>query len=134
MAPDHSDFIAKYDREITGDFARSFYGDSGFYNIGDWRGMDPTISNMVAACEALVQRLADTDSDTDKTGCKDILDVACGLGATTASLARTYPNAAVHGSNISEVQIKAAQDRCPSHRMTRPSCLRRSSRPLWTLC
>ncbi|WP_262690560.1 methyltransferase domain-containing protein [Kordiimonas aestuarii] len=114
MTNDQSRFIANYDREIQGDFARSFYGDSGFYNIGFWEDIArKKKTSFVAACIALVNHMAAVDSAAEKADCRDLLDVGCGLGATTACLAGLYDRAAIHGINLSEAQIKASRRRCP---------------------
>jgi MPBQ/MSBQ methyltransferase len=85
---------------------RRYYGDSGFYNFGYWAtGAD----SQKAASEALVDRLV--AAIPVKAG--RVLDAACGLGATTQRLTRTYPPAAITGINISEAQIRRARERAP---------------------
>ena len=114
MPTDHSSFIANYDKEIQGDFARNFYGDSGFYNIGFWADIaEKNHTSCVAACVALVKHMAAVDSANEKAKCRDLLDVGCGLGATTSCLAGLYDQATVHGINLSAVQIEASRTRFP---------------------
>ena len=115
MPIDHSRFIANYDKEIQGDFARSLYGDSGFYNIGFWADIaeEKKRTSFVAASVALVNHMAAADSADEKAKCRDLLDVGCGLGATTACLAGLYDKATIHGINLSAAQIEASRTRCP---------------------
>jgi len=59
------------------------------------------------ASEALVDRLAAAiPEDAER-----ILDVACGMGASTARLAGRYPAEALTGVNISEAQLGEARKR-----------------------
>jgi cyclopropane fatty-acyl-phospholipid synthase-like methyltransferase len=75
--------IRMYDRAmVSGDY-RQFYEDSGFYNFGYW---DAHATSQREASEALVDQLVDRIAT--KGG--RILDVACGPGATTKRLMRSY--------------------------------------------
>jgi ubiquinone/menaquinone biosynthesis C-methylase UbiE len=105
--------IRMYDRAmVSGDY-RQFYEDSGFYNFGYW---DAHATSQREASEALVDQLVERIAT--KGG--RILDVACGPGATTKRLMRSYAPDMITGINISEAQIAEARKRAPGctfHRM-----------------
>ena len=98
--------IRAYDRLMVGNFARRYYDNSGYFDFGYWTAQT---KSQRAACDALVDQLVDRVPDT--TG--PILDVACGLGASSARLARTFAPHLITGVNISETQIARARERCP---------------------
>lgn len=95
-----------YDQSMGGPLARRYYGDSGFFNYGYWT---PTTTSQREASENLVEKLLSYLPTKQGT----ILDVACGLGATTRHLLRYYPASAVTGINISEAQLAQARQRAP---------------------
>jgi MPBQ/MSBQ methyltransferase len=88
----------QYDRIINNPLIREYYNQSDFFNFGYWR--EDTLSPK-EACENLLEELL--ASVPVKQG--SILDVACGLGATTAYLLRYYRPADVVGINISHKQL-----------------------------
>jgi ubiquinone/menaquinone biosynthesis C-methylase UbiE len=96
-----------YDRAMPGSFARQYYDNSGFFNFGYWL---PQTNSQRAASEALVDRMV--ERMPNKTGL--ILDVACGLGASSERLARTFRPDTITGVNISESQVARARERCPA--------------------
>jgi len=96
--------IRSYDRTIAAGFLRRYYEDSGFLNWGYW---DTQPKSQREASEALVDKLL--DKILQKGG--RILDVACGLGASTRRLMRSYPPDMITGVNFSEVQIAEARKR-----------------------
>jgi len=98
--------IRMYDRALASSDYRQFYDDSGFYNFGYW---DARATSQREASEALVDALV--DRIPDKGG--RILDVACGPGATTKRLMRTYAPAMITGINVSEAQLAEARRRAP---------------------
>src|ERR1700693_569255 len=98
--------IRAYDRLMVGNFARRYYDNSGFFNFGYWTAQT---KSQRAACDALVDQLVVRVPNT--TG--PILDVACGLGASSERLARTFAAHMITGVNISEAQIARARERCP---------------------
>src|SRR5438128_12017901 len=72
-----------YDRMMRGGNQRRYYGDSGYFNFGYWgAGAKSQREASEALVDQMVARIA------DKTG--RILDVACGLGASTKRLTQTY--------------------------------------------
>jgi MPBQ/MSBQ methyltransferase len=96
--------VRSYDRTIAADLLRRYYEDSGFLNWGYW---DAEPKSQREASEALVDKLL--DKIPHKSG--RILDVACGLGASTRRLMRVYPPEMINGVNFSEVQIAEARKR-----------------------
>jgi MPBQ/MSBQ methyltransferase len=98
--------IRVYDRVMTGSVARRYYEGSGFFNFGHWAA---ETKSQRAASEALVDQLAGRLPDRPGS----ILDVACGLGASSEQLGRRFGAALVTGINISEGQITRARARCP---------------------
>jgi len=95
-----------YDRLMVGSVARRYYDNSGFFNFGYWTAQT---KSQRAASEQLVDQLV--DRLPHKTG--SILDVACGLGASSERLARTFAPQMITGINISKTQIDRARERCP---------------------
>jgi ubiquinone/menaquinone biosynthesis C-methylase UbiE len=91
---------------MMGSVARRYYDNSGFFNFGYWTSQT---KSQRAASEELVDQLV--DRLPNKTG--SILDVACGLGASSERLARTFEPQMITGVNISEAQIARARERCP---------------------
>ncbi|WP_157811538.1 class I SAM-dependent methyltransferase [Lacinutrix sp. Bg11-31] len=102
-------FINNYDDMILSPVMRELYNDSAFYNVGYWEH-----SNMLLkeACQALMEKHLDLINLT--TAPITILDVGCGLGATTNAIQRKFPNAKVTGINISSRQISYAQQQYPN--------------------
>ena len=100
-----SDFIDRYDHMILSDAMKAMYGNSGFYNVGDWT-TNP--SNLETACEALVIKHLDLVAIPQDPIM--ILDAGCGLGKGSGVIAQRFGNAHVVGINISEKQISFAQE------------------------
>lgn len=106
MAFSVAETIRKYDERMFCPLADEFYEGSQFYNFGYWTGDTGTAKE---ACERLLDSLL--DFIPEKTG--SILDVACGLGATTRYLLKHYAPTQVTGVNISENQIAQCRQNCP---------------------
>ncbi len=98
--------IRLYDRALVSEDYRHYFEDSGFYNFGYW---DSQARTQREASEALIDEL--TGRIKHKGG--RILDVACGPGATTRHLMRSYEPANITAINISEKQLDAAAKRAP---------------------
>ena len=100
--------IVFYDTIILSPTMRRWYGDAEYYNVGLWSDSTRTPKE---ASAALVDRLIARAAEPITA----VLDVGCGLGATTARIKRRWPEARVVGINVSPVQI----DRC---RVNAPDC------------
>jgi MPBQ/MSBQ methyltransferase len=98
--------VRMYDRALASSDYRQYYDDSGFYNFGYW---DAHATSQREASEALVDELV--DRIPNKGG--RILDVACGPGASTRRLMRTYAPDMITGINISDAQLAEARRRAP---------------------
>ncbi|MFQ5525946.1 MAG: class I SAM-dependent methyltransferase [Thermoanaerobaculia bacterium] len=85
---------------------REFYGGSGYANLGYW---DSSTETAVEACDRLVDRLVDLLGHTNGS----VLDVACGVGATTRRLLTHFDADEVSAINISPPQIAEARKRAP---------------------
>jgi MPBQ/MSBQ methyltransferase len=88
---------------------RAYYGRSDFYNYGYWRA---ETRSQQEACETLMEQLLALIPD--KRG--QILDVACGLGATTRHLLQYYNASDVVGINLSAKQLATSQHNAPGCR------------------
>lgn len=85
---------------------QEYYENSSFLNYGFWR---ENTKNPKEACENLMEELL--ASIPRKTG--NILDVACGMGATTRHLLNYYKPKKVTGINISETQLEICKKNAP---------------------
>ena len=95
-----------YDRLMRNSRQRRYYGNSDFYNFGYWGAGAKTQRE---ASEALVDALLDRLPGRAST----ILDVACGLGASTRRLLDHYPAENVTAINISAAQVARATENAP---------------------
>jgi MPBQ/MSBQ methyltransferase len=82
------------------------YGDTQYRNIGHW---DETTLSQDQASE----RLQDTLLDFIPEKLGRILDVACGMGASTRRLLSHYPAENIWAINISEKQIESTRRNAP---------------------
>ncbi len=105
-------FVERYDRMILGAQMRAFYGGGDYYNVGHW---DAGTGSLAQACAALVRRVAAPAIPVGAQGlCRPgdlVLDVGCGLGASTAELAAMLAHARVIGVNVSPAQVAHARQR-----------------------
>jgi SAM-dependent methyltransferase len=95
-----------YDRRMYQWWEGQLYEGSDFHNLGYWT---PGTDSARKACENLVEVLL--AFIPRKTG--NILDVACGKGATTRHLSQYYPPDDVVGINISEKQLETSRHNAP---------------------
>jgi len=102
----HEYIIRRYDNIRSLPELPNFYGQSAFLNFGYW---DENTRDQKQACENLMERLL--SFIPEKSGA--ILDVACGMGATTSYLLKHYQPQNVTGINISESQIEIAEANAP---------------------
>lgn len=98
-------FVLSYDKIIFGSLIRKYF-DSEFYNVGYW---EQHIHTQNLACHNLVDKLFSFVIKEPST----ILDVACGLGATTQKAKTRWPEAQVVGINFSEKQIQSCHQNAP---------------------
>lgn len=98
--------VKAYDRLMRNSRQRRYYGNSDFYNFGYWRS---GAKNQREASEALVDTLLDRLPGRNGT----ILDVACGLGASTRRLLDSYPGENITAINISAKQVARARENAP---------------------
>jgi len=96
----------RYDDPMHHPVTREYYGQSDFFNAGYW--LEDT-SNQKEACENLMEKLLAFIPEKKGT----ILDVACGLGATTRHLLRYYRASDVVGINLSEAQLETSRANAP---------------------
>ena len=98
--------IKSYDRSMPGKLLQQYYDYSGFFNFGFWT---PETRTQAEASRNLTLKLLDWIPE--KTG--TILDVACGMGATTKLLLEYYPSENVSAINVSPAQVAMAAGRAP---------------------
>ena len=91
-----------YDGTVAETLNQEYYDYSDFSNCGLWHD---GIKTQKAACENLMEELL--AFITKKTG--NILDAACGMGATTRYLLKYYKPEKVTGINASEEQLAACK-------------------------
>jgi len=104
---DTTRIVETYDSAMTADGTRSLWGDSDFCNFGYW---GPETTEQRQACEDLVDKLLAVIPGKPDS----ILDVACGLGATTGHIASRFPESRVIGVNLSAKQLKTAKRKRPN--------------------
>ncbi len=102
----HEYIISRYDEIGSIAERRNYYGNSDFLNFGYWK---EDTADQKQACENLMEQLLAYIPKKSGT----ILDVACGLGATTAYLTKYYPAKNITGLNISKTQLEAARSNAP---------------------
>lgn len=107
MRADPSPFVRRYDQMILDPDVTRHYRDSGFFNVGYWA---PGVQDQVEACERLVHELLLTFPNHAGR----VLDLACGLGATTNYLTRYYRPSDVVGVNLSTRQLDHCREQLPA--------------------
>lgn len=103
--------LAQYDQAMTEAVQQAYYGHSDFYNYGYWADGATCQSE---ASEALVEKLV--SFIPDKRG--NILDVACGLGASTRQLLKHFAAENIQAINLSEVQLEKGRANAPGVQFT----------------
>jgi len=98
--------VNKYDKEMYNQFFFDYYGQSDFYNLGYWTKQTQYPKE---ACENLMEKLLDYLSEKKD----NILDVACGKGATSRYLTKYYPPSDIVGINISQKQLETCRINMP---------------------
>jgi MPBQ/MSBQ methyltransferase len=107
-----SNFAKRYDQAIFGADTRAIYDSSDFFNVGDWglHSAGPP-RGLGEAATRLVERHLAVDARDTAAAMGVVLDVACGLGASTRMMARHYGAALVVGINFSVAQLDHARSR-----------------------
>jgi len=100
--------IDGYDAAMQGAVIEAYYGSSDFYNFGLWSA---ATQNQSQASEDLVARLLEFIPAAERSG--RILDVACGLGASSRHLLRHFDASQIVGINVSELQLERARHNAP---------------------
>jgi SAM-dependent methyltransferase len=98
-----------YDESMYTTFAQDYMDSSDFQNFGYWEG---GIRTQKDACENLMEKLLTFLPDNKG----NILDVACGKGATTRYLLKYYSPDRVTGINISAKQLESCRINAPGCR------------------
>ena len=93
-------FADRYDELMSQPWVAPFYGGSGFFNTGYW---DSGVQSPQQACERLIDELTHLLPAEPSL----LLDVGCGLGATTRALQRRLPETKILGINISRRQLSS---------------------------
>ena len=101
--------LSRYDKWMTDSLQAAFFGHSDYFNYG--YSTAETITQR-EACENLVEKLLDFIPEKEGT----ILDVACGLGASTRHLLSYYEPSAVTAINLSDPQLERARQNAPGCR------------------
>ena len=104
---DKNKWIDQFDRLILNSLTRELYAQEPFFNVGYWKKDTETQQQ---ACFTLMEKLL--AFIPDKQG--NILDVGCGLGATTNYLCKYYSPENVRGINISPQQLEQAKIYAPN--------------------
>lgn len=99
-------FVDYYNNLILHPAMREFYGQAPFFNVGL---RDSPDEDQATASKRLVELLLSWVPESPLHA----LDVACGLGATTAALKNRWPHCEVTGINISAQQIAHAKANAP---------------------
>src|SRR4051812_25281282 len=99
-------FAKRYDLLVFDLFMRRYFGPAGYFNAGYWR---PDTICQEEACSSLTTRLIQSLPERAAR----ILDVGCGLGATTRELGRSRPQSEIIALNISHSQLTACRGNCP---------------------
>jgi cyclopropane fatty-acyl-phospholipid synthase-like methyltransferase len=102
-------FVGRYDKTIFDTQTRALYEGTGFFNVGDW-GSHPEAQpeGLAHAARRLVERHLAVETPQSASAARVVLDVGCGLGATTGMIARRYSGALVLGINLSARQTAYA--------------------------
>ncbi len=96
----------RYERKMLHPWTQELYGYSDFYNFGYWQ---EHTRDQREACENLVDKLMSYVPRREGL----IVDVACGMGATTRHLLHYYQPSQVIGINISRQQLQRSQMNAP---------------------
>lgn len=99
--------IQQYDASFYNDLFKEYYGGSNYANFGYW---DAGIQTAKEASNRLMEKLLACIPEKQQGS---FLDVACGKGATTRYLANFFQGGQISAINISEKQLRTAQQEVP---------------------
>ncbi|MGH6926635.1 MAG: methyltransferase domain-containing protein [Propylenella sp.] len=109
MIESRNAFVKIYDAQILDPAARELYEGTGLFNFGLWSdGPSGAPRGAGEAARRLVELHLSADTSEEASRASVVLDVGCGLGATTEMIARHYAPACVVGLNLSPVQAAYA--------------------------
>ncbi|MEX0789150.1 MAG: methyltransferase domain-containing protein, partial [Actinomycetota bacterium] len=104
--------VKDYDRNMVMPIFQQYYGYSDYFNLGYWSietiDQAQASDNLVAMVLGCIPELKGT-----------ILDVACGMGASTRHLLKHYPPEAITGINYSGPQLARARENAPGVKFIR---------------
>jgi MPBQ/MSBQ methyltransferase len=106
MGVDTASVDRYYDEQMGQDLLREYFSFTDFLNCGYW--LEET-RDQKEACENLMEKLLAFIPTKKGT----VLDVACGLGATSRHLLRYYRPSNVVGINIAEAQLRMSRVNAP---------------------
>jgi cyclopropane fatty-acyl-phospholipid synthase-like methyltransferase len=95
-----------YDERMYDELVNYYYNYSDFHNFGYWF---PDTHSQDEACENLMNQLIKLIPTTGG----NILDVACGKGASTRYLLNYYPASSITAINVSEQQLDTCKENAP---------------------
>jgi SAM-dependent methyltransferase len=104
------EIAAEYDRRLRGALRDEYYGHSGFFNYGYWQ---PETRDQAHACLQLMDKLLSYCAMSANPIQGRVLDVGCGLGATTHYLQQKGDATQLVGANISLTQLSHSQQNAP---------------------
>lgn len=100
--------IAYYDVMMSDPIIAEHHGGSGYFNVGYWT---KNTTNAREACDQMMDALLDMVSLQRNAR---VLDVACGMGATSEFLAERFGPQSVVGINVAASQLQKARVRVPA--------------------
>lgn len=106
MSAETARLAETYDRQMRRPLSEAYYGGSDFFNYGYWL---PGTRDQAEACANLVDRLLEHVPHPAGR----VLDVACGLGATTRHVLQARRAAQLLGINISRPQLARSRQNAP---------------------
>lgn len=106
MTTEQRRVVSYYDKRMFRGFLQRLFEGSDYFNWGYWT---PETTSHAQASENLVEKLLEFIPQKQGT----ILDIACGLGASTRHLLRYYEPARVTGINFSAKQLQRARQNAP---------------------
>lgn len=95
-----------YDQQLMRNESKSNFDKIGFFNLGYWKGIENSV-------EMAQVNLIETLASFLYKGDGDVLDVACGKGASSKFLTKYFRSENITGINISESQLRICKVLAP---------------------